>query len=353
MIYFLFYYCLQFVCIGIAVGKHLKIAEEADIQKSDTVAQDSGREISKGDMMEKSVEEITQELQVIISNISYDMANPSQESTKYINDLYQIGERSANDPQFGQQIAVVLANGGFVELFKKMWQKHCEDGKNLQQTDWFNLNHVLSVLRTMSEMSSEICEQIIKTKLHSDISVYLHLDSTYSQDTSKKDQSIVNCFLDIIYSVVQRAADAWEALRKCDTIAVLKPYRECDDKRISCLALMIQTYLLTEEDNERINSAREIREILNLLQCSMNGRSFNGKEFQVIDILRAINKLATNDSNKLKLVGAGALELYVKLLRAEKENEQKEAAYGLKIIGFKCKEDIKKESGCIEGEFSC
>jgi len=75
------------------------------------------------------------------------------------------------------------------------------------------------------------------------------------------------------------------------------------------------------------------------------------------------------DENKVKIVETGALPHYVKLLHAgdnasvqtdaarrgkqlsseEKEEEQRLAAHGLWMLAFKCKDDIIKEPGCLEG----
>jgi len=67
---------------------------------------------------------------------------------------------------------------------------------------------------------------------------------------------------------------------------------------------------------------------------------------------QAINNLAVTDENKEKIVNAGALPHYVKLLSPERnETEQIEAAHGLWILAFKCKDDIIKEPGCLEGRW--
>jgi len=65
---------------------------------------------------------------------------------------------------------------------------------------------------------------------------------------------------------------------------------------------------------------------------------------------QAINNLAVTDENKEKIVNAGALPHYVKLLSPERdESEQREAAHGIWILAFKCKDSIIKEPGCLEG----
>jgi len=65
---------------------------------------------------------------------------------------------------------------------------------------------------------------------------------------------------------------------------------------------------------------------------------------------QALNNLAVTDENKVKIVEAGALPYYVKLLSPERdESQQIEAAHGLWMLAFKCKDDIIIEPGCIEG----
>lgn len=68
--------------------------------------------------------------------------------------------------------------------------------------------------------------------------------------------------------------------------------------------------------------------------------------------LQALNNLAETDENKQKIVDAGALPLYVKLLRPDcDETEQREASKGLWSLAFKCKEQVLKEPGCEQGQY--
>ena len=62
--------------------------------------------------------------------------------------------------------------------------------------------------------------------------------------------------------------------------------------------------------------------------------------------------MAVTDDNKVKIVEAGALPHYVKLLSGDREEElRREAANGLWMMAFKCKDAILKEPGCLEGLF--
>jgi len=56
------------------------------------------------------------------------------------------------------------------------------------------------------------------------------------------------------------------------------------------------------------------------------------------------------DENKQMIVEAGALPLYVKLLRPQHgECVQREAAKGLWSMAFKCRQRILDEQGCLAG----
>lgn len=55
---------------------------------------------------------------------------------------------------------------------------------------------------------------------------------------------------------------------------------------ISCVALMIQSYLVTEDENEKINSGSEVFELLvKLLDNAINKTTYNGLSFAPIEVL--------------------------------------------------------------------
>ena len=70
----------------------------------------------------------------------------------------------------------------------------------------------------------------------------------------------------------------------------------------------------------------------------------------VLFCTKALNNLAVTDENKVKIVEAGALPHYVKLLSPERDEAlQREAARGLWSLAFVCKDRIANEPGCLEG----
>ena len=65
---------------------------------------------------------------------------------------------------------------------------------------------------------------------------------------------------------------------------------------------------------------------------------------------QALNNLAVTDDNKRKIVEAGALPHYVKLLSPEyDETIHKEALHGLWMMSSQYKHSIVREPGCLDG----
>jgi len=60
--------------------------------------------------------------------------------------------------------------------------------------------------------------------------------------------------------------------------------------------------------------------------------------------------VAVIDDNKPKIVEAGAVTHYVKLLSPERDhNVQTQAAHGLWTLAFKCTDSIVKQPACLDG----
>jgi len=66
--------------------------------------------------------------------------------------------------------------------------------------------------------------------------------------------------------------------------------------------------------------------------------------------LQALNNLAVTNDNKLKIVEAGALPHYVKLLSPERGDViHRGVIRGLYLLASKCRDRIIHEPGCLDG----
>jgi len=99
---------------------------------------------------------------------------------------------------------------------------------------------------------------------------------------------------------------------------------------VSCVALMIQCYLVTEDENEKINSGETVFKLLvKLLNCSVRGRGYNGVNFAVIEIIEVrVHKVTTTANTarnaKLQLQLEIIPRLWVKLFCLWKSRQWKD-----------------------------
>jgi len=114
-----------------------------------------------------------------------------------------------------------------------------------------------------------------------------------------------------------------------------------------------QASLITEEENEQINSDdKTFAFLLRLIQTSLKSADHFSRVHRMTaaEGIESLNLLAANDNNKDRIVRSGALPCYVELLKTQSSvEEQIVSTKGLWNLAFKCADDIKKESGCIEG----
>ena len=111
--------------------------------------------------------------------------------------------------------------------------------------------------------------------------------------------------------------------------------------------------MINEDENEAVNSDESTFQFIHkLLSGALNGKEHRSPTsgFSADELVAALNKLAANDSNKRRIVQSGFLPMYVQLLQPDCSlSELTEATQGIWILAFKCRDDILKEPGCLEG----
>ena len=111
--------------------------------------------------------------------------------------------------------------------------------------------------------------------------------------------------------------------------------------------------MISEDESEALNSDEGTFQFLHkLLSGALQGKEHKSltSGFSADELVAALNKLAVNDANKRRIVEFGFLPMYVELLRPTcTVSELTDATQGVWILAFKCRDDIVKEPGCLEG----
>jgi len=117
--------------------------------------------------------------------------------------------------------------------------------------------------------------------------------------------------------------------------------------------MSLQAFVISEDENEALNSDESTFQFIHkLLSGALKGKEHRSvaSGFAADELVAALNKLAANDSNKQRIVQSGFLPMYVELLQPDCNIiELTEATQGIWILAFKCRDDILKEPGCLEG----
>ena len=235
---------------------------------------------------------------------------------------------------------------GFVEVFKRIFCIHWRENlfrlkSNQKVLD--NMEILTDTLRKLSIVSKEICVKILEVHLHSDLVDYLR--SPFIKVHLLHESSMLNfviLFLRIIRNVANVSADAKRALYECNVVDVLQ--RFCLDKLelVSCFAIITQSYIV-DDGTVQVKNQMIIDILFDCLGEAVNGKSRYSVTFDVLEILKDINKLAANGASKELMLPADAKKLYAKLLQSDRlKEEQEEAARGLRILDFESRVDNGK-----------
>ena len=80
---------------------------------------------------------------------------------------------------------------------------------------------------------------------------------------------------------------------------------------------------------------------------STESRSLNG--YRTVEVLAAVNKLAVHDANKRRIVDAGLLDSYTRLLQpGHSVTELLLTTQGLWTLAMDCPQDVAKQHECIQ-----
>lgn len=276
-------------------------------------------------------------------------------------------DRMAKDQHYARRLADKLVSSGFAEKYRHKLKKHmtelqsCNDEmQHFSQTCPFFMFTVMfsSLVSLACGVSDEFCATIVANKVHIDLLDCLLMDVFNPKRVHVNEtvwQQIVILYIGVLFSMVRKSDEAIADLRGSRAVDVLQPFAECKYNTLSPTALVVQAYLVTEEENYKICSNADMFQLLvstlRLLVHEGTIQDVMGYASQTLPYIEAINKLAVNDSNKKKLVEVGALPYYVRLLQPDRPDvEQEAAAHGLWIIAFRCKQSIKNEPGCIDGK---
>lgn len=255
------------------------------------------------------------------------------------------------------KVGDALTSLGVAELFKKIWAKHFEmdflSKENKLTGDI--LTGILVVMWNFTDKSRLLCERVHQIGLH--IPILNYLSSAYlepSKTAHLEFKRLVSGLMGILHNMLQKISECRESLREIKAVDIFQRFRGAPNEMIACKALILQGYVITEEENDLVHSDDSAFCFMKkILQNALKSKDHYAKAygFSAIEVISALNRLAVNDNNQIRIVNAGLLPLYIHLLQPEcSVAEQAAAAEGLWTLEFKCRKEVENEPGCVAGK---
>lgn len=250
-----------------------------------------------------------------------------------------------------------LTSLGVAELFQQIWTKHVEVDFLSKENKLMGeiLTGILVVMWNFTDKSRLLCERVYQIGFHIPILSYLGSEYLEPSKTSQLDfKRVVSGLMGILHNMLQKISEFRESLRGKKAVDILQRFRDAPNEMIACKALILQGYVITEEENEIVNSDDTAFCFMKkILENALKFKDHYAKAygFSAIEVISALNRLAVNDNNQMRIVNAGLLPFYVKLLQPEcSMAEQAAAAEGLWTLEFKCRKEVENEPGCVAGK---
>lgn len=162
--------------------------------------------------------------------------------------------------------------------------------------------------------------------------------------------------LAILHNTLQKVPESSQVLNKKRAILVFQQFRDSPCNHVALYALILQAFLVTEDEHELLNSTDgNFLSLKTILEGASVPDDFLdlAVSFSPVEIISALNLLAVNDENKMRIVKVGLLPCYVRFLGEGSSVEEKAAATeGLLILSSsRCLHDVEKEPRCTVGKF--
>ena len=259
-------------------------------------------------------------------------------------------------PDMKQAIAEYLENKNFAVLFKKVWNKHFDADLFTSENKCIVvvMKSIMVAMWNATDRSTALCKQTFKIHLEIDLFRYLSNEKLHFAETNSAQKIyIVKGLMGILHNLIQTIPAARGSFRECSAFTILQRLRDSKYSMIKCKANILLAHVIEENENDSINANdKNILFIVNMLQEALRNSDHRSSKsgFNAAELIIGLNKLAANDSNKIRIINNGALDSYVKLLQPDcTYREQSLAAQGIWILAFECSDLIKKNGVCLNG----
>ncbi|XP_070182482.1 uncharacterized protein [Littorina saxatilis] len=234
-----------------------------------------------------------------------------------------------------QAIGDALSECGYAALTVKMLKTMNAMGIFKNDDIWFPTYYTYNTAWNYSDASDKLAKSLAEADAVRLLTLNLGHKPYLSAMQSKNVYYVLKASLSTLHNIA-RSPDVRHYFKENNTSEVIIPFIAQKDEFLKAISMLTLAYIVEEEENATlIDDTGTIGQLVKWLDKateSTTKRRFRG--FSPWELTQGLDKLAVNDHNKMKVVEAGALPVFLKMLQHDDAKEQATTAHCVWTLAF-------------------
>ncbi|KAK3578382.1 hypothetical protein CHS0354_025476 [Potamilus streckersoni] len=219
----------------------------------------------------------------------------------------------------------------------KMMQSLTSIGIFKNDNVWFTAYSLYNTLWNFSDASSKLAQSLAENGAVQLLTLNCGHKPYLSAIQRKQVHFVLKSSLSILHNIAKNPS-VKHFFDESKTSEIVIPFIQSEDEMLKILAMLILAYIVDEQDNSKlIDDTGVIKCVVNWICKALEQGDHRYKGFTATELTEGLDKLAVNDTNKMKIIKAYALPLFIKMLESQDVREQASCARCIWTLSFRKK----------------
>ncbi|KAL5019742.1 hypothetical protein ScPMuIL_002634 [Solemya velum] len=151
---------------------------------------------------------------------------------------------------------------------------------------------------------------------------------------SKNVYYVIKASLSILHNIAKNP-DTKHLFKECKAAEVIMPFINFNDEMLKILAMLTLARIVEEEENTQlIDETGTIKCIIGWIGKALDSPRRRHRGFTPQELTEGLDKLAVNDSNKMKIIEENALPIFLRMLQHDDVREHTTTARAIWTLSF-------------------
>ncbi|XP_052267989.1 uncharacterized protein LOC127869450 isoform X1 [Dreissena polymorpha] len=233
-----------------------------------------------------------------------------------------------------EAIGDCLADNNYAVVSMRMLKSLNSVGIFKNDDIWFPTYYTYNTMWNISDASAKLAKNLADNDAVKLLTLNCGHKPYLQALHSKNVFYVVKASLSILHNIA-RASGMKPLFEENKTGETIMPFLESEDDMLKILATLTIAHIVDEEENKTlITETGTIKCIVSWLGNALDSARRRFKGFTPQELTEGLNKLAVNDSNKMKIIEEDALPQFIKMLKHEDVREQSSAARIVWTLAF-------------------